>query len=109
MKYLLSTSLVFDKSLKINFFSDFRYKYPIITDIEKNNINKKYEFSPNSNKSLRLKLYKFELEFGHLCLRKKISFKEKVSQVELIKIMRNIYILDLVKFFEIKSKFKVKG
>ena len=109
MKYFLSKLLTFKKCSDKTFLSDFKYKYPIRTDIKNNRSNIRYEESPNLNNSFRLKLKRFASALGSLRFKKEISLRDKLSQQIFIKIIEKLYILNFGIVLEINIKYKVIG
>ena len=109
MKYFLSKLLTFKKCSDKTFLSDFKYTYPIRTDIKNNRSNIRYEESPNLNNSFRLKLKRFASALGSLCFKKEISLRDKLIQQIFIKIIKEQYIFNFGNFLEINIKYKVTG
>ena len=106
MKNLLSRLLTFKKRSDKNFFSDFKYTYPMRTEIKNNRSNIRYEESPNLNNSFRLKLKRFASALGSLRFKKEISLRDKLSQQIFIKIIEKLYTLNFGDFFETNKKIK---
>ena len=109
MKYFLSKLLTFAKCSDKTFLSDFKYKYPIRTDMKNNRSNIRYEEFPNLNNSFRLKLKRYASSLGSLRFKKEISLRDKLSQQIFIKIIEKLYFLNFGIFLETKIKYKVTG